>query len=87
MDSLAQGRPAISFGIIGPPEPGLVVGYDEDGAVLYGWSYFQEQREHYYARRDWFETMDKSGGVGLLVIGDRQPARSTDHEVPVASLR
>jgi hypothetical protein len=41
VDSLAQGRPAISFGIIGPPEPGLITGYDGDGAVLYGWSYFQ----------------------------------------------
>ncbi len=85
-DSLAQGRPAISFGIIGPPEPGLVTGYDEDGAVLYGWSYFQEQRERYYEKRDWFETMDKSGGVGLLIVGDRLPARPTDREVLLASL-
>jgi hypothetical protein len=84
--SLAQGRPAISFGIIGPPEPGLVVGYDEDGAVLHGWSYFQEQRERYYKKRDWFETMDKRGGVALLIIGDRRPARPTDREVLVASL-
>jgi hypothetical protein len=86
VESLAQGRPAISFGIIGPPEPGLVVGYDEDGAVLYGWSYFQDQRERYYERRDWFETMDKGGGVGLLIIGDKQPARPTDREVLIASL-
>jgi hypothetical protein len=40
--NLALGRPAISFGIIGPPEAGLVAGYAEDGAVLYGWSYFQD---------------------------------------------
>jgi hypothetical protein len=84
--SLALGRPAISFGIIGPPEPGLVVGYDQDGAVLYGWSHFQEQRECYYEKRDWFETMDKSGGVGLLIIGDRQPARPAGRDVVVASL-
>ncbi|UCC63873.1 MAG: hypothetical protein JSV36_02095 [Anaerolineae bacterium] len=85
--SLAQGRPVISFGIIGPPEPGLVTGYDEDGAVLYGWSYFQEQREHYYETRDWFETMDKSGDVSLLTIGDRQPTRPSAREVFLASLQ
>jgi hypothetical protein len=87
VESLAQGRPAISFGIIGPPEPGLVTGYAAGGAVLYGWSYFQEQRERYYEQRDWFETMDRGGGVGLLIIGDRQPARPTDHEVLLASLQ
>lgn len=85
--SLAQGRPAISFGIIGPPEAGLLAGYAEDGAVLCGWSYFQDQRERYYEQRDWFETMDEGGGVGLLVVGDRRPAGPTDREVLVASLR
>jgi hypothetical protein len=85
--SLARGRPAISFGIIGPPEPGLVAGYDGDGEVLYGWSHFQEQRERYYEQRDWFETMDKGGGVGLLIIGDKQPARLSDQEVLMASLK
>ena len=84
--SLAQGRPAISFGIIGPPEAGLVAGYDEGGSVLHGWSYFQNQRERYYEQRDWFEMMDKGSGVGLLIIGDRQPARLADHEALVASL-
>ena len=85
-DSLAQGRPAISFGIIGPPEPGLVVGCDGDSGPLYGWSYFQSQRERYYEQCDWFETMDKRGGVGLLIIGERQPARPSDREVLVAAL-
>jgi hypothetical protein len=28
-DSLAQGRTAISFGIIAPPEPGLLVGIEQ----------------------------------------------------------
>jgi hypothetical protein len=85
-DSISRGRPAISFGILGPPEAGLVVGYDEDGAVLYGWSYFQDQRDHYYEKRDWFETMDRGGGAGLLIIGDKHPAQPTDREVLAASL-
>jgi len=86
--SLAQGRPAISFGIIGPPEAGLVTGYAEDGAVLYGWSYFQDQRERYYEQRDWFETMsiNKDRSKSLILVGDRLPARPAAREVLVTSL-
>jgi hypothetical protein len=90
--SLAQGRPAISFGIIGPPEAGLVTGYAEDGAVLYGWSYFQDwpefqqKRDTYYEKRDWFETMDKNAGKGLILVGDRLPSRPAARDVLVASL-
>jgi hypothetical protein len=85
--SLAQGRPAISFGIVGPPEAGLVTGYAEDGAVLYGWNYSQDQKEHYYEQRDWFETMDKHAGKGLIVVGDKLPTRPTPREVLVTSLQ
>jgi hypothetical protein len=86
-ESLARGRPVISFGVVGPPEPGPVVGYDDDGEVLYGWSYFQDQRDHYYEQRNWFETMDKSGGVALLIVGDRREAtRPSEREVLVAAL-
>jgi hypothetical protein len=90
--SLAQGRPAISFGIIGPPEAGLVTGYAEDGAVLYGWSYFQDwpefgqPRDRYYEKRDWFETMDRNAGKGLIVVGDKLPSRPAARDVLVASL-
>jgi hypothetical protein len=86
-EGLAQGRPAISFGIVGPPEPGLVTGYDKDGAVLYGWSYFQDQREYYYEQRDWYETMNKSGGVALLIVGERQKARPSERQVLSDTLR
>ena len=91
--NLAQGRPAISFGIVGPPEAGLVTGYAEDGAVLYGWSYFQDQREHYYEERNWFETMGVPTEVapnarkGLIIVGDRLPVRPTAREVLVDSLQ
>lgn len=87
MESLARGRPAISFGIIGPPEPGLVTGHGEDGVVLYGWSYFQEQRERYYEQRDWFERMDKGGGVSLLIVGEKGATRPSEREVLVAALQ
>ena len=85
--SLARGRPAISFGIVGPPEAGLVTGYAKDGAVLYGWSYFQDQSERYYEKRNWFETMDKHAGKGLIILGDRLPARPAPRDVLVTSLQ
>jgi len=85
--SIDRGVPAISFGIIGPPEAGVVAGYDREGQVLYGWSYFQEQKEHYYEKDDWFETMDRHAGKGLIVIGAKLPARPDEREILVPTLR
>ena len=90
--SLAQGRPAIAFGIIGPPEAGLVAGYAEDGAVLYGWSYFQDwpefqqKRDTYYEKRNWFETMDTNAGKGLILVGDKLSARPDPRAIFIGSL-
>jgi hypothetical protein len=86
-ESIDRGVPAISFGIIGPPEAGVVAGYDREGEVLYGWSYFQEQREHYYEKSDWFETMDRNAGKGLIVIGAKQLTRPGEREILASSLR
>jgi hypothetical protein len=71
-ESIGRGRPAISFGIIGPPEAGLVTGYAEDGEVLYGYSYFQDLAlDGYYEKDDWFETMAPGTPYGLIVVGDK----------------
>jgi len=86
-ENIDRGVPAISFGIIGPPEAGVVAGYDREGQVLYGWSYFQEQKEHYYEKSDWFETMDRNAGKGLIVIGAKLPARPDEREILVSTLR
>lgn len=43
--SLAAGRPVVALGVLGPPEAGLVTGYDEGGDVLIGWSFFQQMPE------------------------------------------
>ena len=40
VESIDRGVPVISFGILGPPEAGIVIGFDRDGQVLHGWSYF-----------------------------------------------
>ncbi len=44
-ESIDRGMPVIAFGPIGPPEAGLVTGYDEGGDVLVGWSFFQGMPE------------------------------------------
>lgn len=85
--SIDRGVPAISFGIIGPPEAGVVTGYDRERQALLGWSYFQDQRERYYEKSDWFETMDRGAGKGLIVIGSKQAARPDEREILVSTLR
>jgi hypothetical protein len=85
-ESLNRGVPPISFGILGPPEAGIVAGYEQDGTVLYGWSYFQPDRSRYYEKSDWFETMDTSGGRALVVIGSKKSTTPAEVEVIVASL-
>lgn len=81
-ESIARGCPVIAFGIVGPPEAGLVTGYDRDGDVLLGWSYFQEgfpgRPEKYYEQADWYERADQNGPYAAIIIGERgerQPPR------------
>lgn len=74
--SLAAGRPVIAFGVIGPPEPCLITGYDEGGDVLIGWNFFQNmppfnagtefEPSGYFRRRDWFP-----GTWALTLLGER----------------
>lgn len=72
-------RPVIGFGIVGPPEPVIITGYDEHGDVLIGWSFFQNMPEfstgleyeggapdHYFRKRGWFPETQR-----LLVLGDK----------------
>jgi hypothetical protein len=74
-ESLLRGMPVISYGVIGPPEAGLITGYDEDGEVLLGWSFFQGiepgievEPSGYYRKRDWAKNL-----VSLLIIGEKSP--------------
>jgi hypothetical protein len=76
----SNGRPALAFGVIGPPECAIITGCDPQADVLFGWSFFQEQPEHaagvefepcgYFRKRDWFQDTD-----AIILIGDpgRQP--------------
>jgi hypothetical protein len=40
--SLESGVPVLAFGVVGPSDCSIITGYDEDGAVLMGWSTYQD---------------------------------------------
>ncbi len=67
-EHLAEGYPCIALGIIGPPEPCIVAGYERNGDSLLGWNFFQNDPEHadggctaengYFISRNWWENTD-----------------------------
>lgn len=73
--SIDRGRPALAFGIVGPPECAIVCGYDSGGDTLFGWSHFQSNEpadcEHngMFRKTDWHEDMWKI----VLCGGKREP--------------
>jgi len=72
-------RPAIARGVVGPPEECMIVGFDDGGDVLVGWSYFQGAPEFnrnvdfepsgYFRKKDWFKDT-----LSLVLIGDKVEA-------------
>ena len=70
--------PVIGLGVFGPPEPFLITGYDDSGAVLLGWSHFQSEKKGdpnisfepagQFRLRNWHEAID---GV-VIVTGEAQ---------------
>lgn len=63
-----EGYPCIALGVIGPPEPCIITGYRENGDVLLGWNFFQNDPEFasgieidesgYFVCRSWWENTD-----------------------------
>jgi hypothetical protein len=86
-----DGRPVLAFGVIGPPECCLLTGYDEDGRVLVGWNYFQNdpvfgvgcefEPEGYFRKRDWFRDT-----ASAITIGEKT-SRPDLHERNRETLR
>jgi hypothetical protein len=76
-DSLERGVPVVAYGVIGPLEPCILAGYDEEGDVLLGWSFFQSFPEFnagaefdacgYFRKRDWFKDT-----ASLCIIGEQK---------------
>ncbi|MFB3881262.1 MAG: hypothetical protein ACE149_08355 [Armatimonadota bacterium] len=86
-ESIAKGRPVLAFGIIGPPECGIVTGYDKDGEVLYGYSYFQDRSRFpgYYEQPEWFERASWGPEEGAIIIGDKKP-RPAERDTLISTL-
>ncbi len=85
-ESVTKGIPVLSFGIIGPPECGIVAGYDQGGETLFGYSYFQDPSiPGYYEQPGWFEKMHRGAPFGLIAIGEKRP-RPAQRQVLASSL-
>lgn len=66
--NLAKGLPVIALGIIGPPEPCIIAGYDTDQDAVIGWNFFQHDPEFasavstmengYFLCTSWWENTD-----------------------------
>lgn len=73
--SVDAGIPVIAMGIIGPPECCVVFGYENDGATLVGWNYFQTDegfsKDKPFEKADWFENL-----TGYILLSEAGPAPS-----------
>ncbi len=83
---LAEGYPCIALGIIGPPEPCIVAGYEDNGEKLLGWNFFQEDPEFagnittaengYFVSDSWWENTDTQAVMCIgPVIGEKVAER------------
>ncbi len=72
--NIENNRPVISYGIIGPPDEGVVTGYDKNGQVLLGRSYFHDSTNGYYEKDDWYDAC-----LALVLIGEKKETPAKQH--------
>ena len=87
IENIDRGKPVIVEGIVGPPESGIVTGYENGGETLLGRSFFFEGAEGYYRKSDWYapSETDQDACHSLILIGEKVPA-PTPQEVLRMSL-
>jgi len=86
-ESIAAGRPVLATVLVGPPEVGVITGYDADGETLIGWSYFQDAALPGYCEvPGWFEKLEGGPKVGLIVLGEKTGMVPTAEETLLSSL-
>lgn len=85
--NLLKGCPVIALGVIGPPEPCIIAGYDEAQDAVMGWNFFQHDPEFasavstmengYFSCNTWWENTDTQAVmcVGPLA-GSLKPQRN-----------
>ncbi len=74
--NIAKGYPVIALGIIGPPEPCIIAGYEANGDIVIGWNFFQNDSEFsssisfmdngYFRCDNWWENSDTQA---IMCIG------------------
>lgn len=79
--NIANGYPVIALGIIGPPEPCIIAGYESDGNTLAGWNFFQNDPEFssdircmdngYFLCDTWWENTDTQAVMCIGAVSDR----------------
>ena len=78
---IAKGFPVIALGIIGPPEPCIIAGYEGPGDVVAGWNFFQSDPEFsseitlmdngYFRSDKWWENTDTQAAMCLGEVADK----------------
>lgn len=86
--NLAKGLPVIALGIIGPPEPCIIAGYDADQDAVMGWNFFQHDPEFasavstmengYFRCDSWWENTDTQA---VMCIGSRADHPYSNKEI------
>lgn len=86
--NVAKGYPVIALGIIGPPEPCIVAGYELSGDVVVGWNFFQNDDEFsseisfmdngYFRCDKWWENTDTQA---VMCIGPIIETNYGDKEI------
>ncbi len=86
--NLAKGRPVIALGIIGPPEPCIIAGYDGAEDAVMGWNFFQHDPEYasavstmdngYFRTAAWWENTDTQA---LMCLGSQTSSPMSDREI------
>jgi hypothetical protein len=75
MGSIERGIPLLAFGVVGPSDCCILTGYDEDGAVMLGWSTYQDipddhniphEASGYFRKPGWHDNLP-----GYILIGAR----------------
>jgi len=77
-ESIDRGMPVLAFGVVGP-ETCIVAGYEEDGNVALGRSYFWDGSQGYFRKGKWWQEAGRPEEVGefchacsgLVLVGDR----------------
>jgi len=78
VESINHGRPVLAFGVVGP-ETCIVAGYEENGTVALGHSYFHDGSQGYFRKGNWWEgagPFDEVGEFGhgcegVVIVGEK----------------